>query len=517
MVGDWEALMAALVVGGGVGALIYHVRLMWRGLAFHERAASVVREAEASREQLIHAAELEAKEALLRQQEEHDELMRSQREHFANLDTGVRVRETELDEIRRDLDGREQSLRDREGGVSASEKKVNGALEQAREALSGAQTELERIGLLTQQEARDELVETIRAEAERKAVGEVRRVQERIRKEAEVEAQVVLASAVQRMAGGFVTESTVTVVELPSDDLKGRIIGREGRNIRAIEMATGVDVIIDDTPEVVVLSCFDPVRREVARQAMLRLVEDGRIHPARIEEVVDEVREEVDRSVKEYGEEAATELGVHGVHPELLRLLGGLKFRSAQGQNLLEHGRETAYICGLLAAELGADVGVARRLGLLYGIGRSVSHEVEGDHAKVAADLCRRHGEKKRVVEGIKTYQSTRPRAVEAVLLDAAVRLSRSRPGARQDMLETYISRHEKLEEVGRSFDGVEQAYVVQAGTEIRVIVDYSKISDDDALVLSGDIAERIERELTYPGEVRVTVIREARVTEIAR
>ncbi|MEC9465093.1 MAG: ribonuclease Y [Myxococcota bacterium] len=517
MEADWLALVVAVAVGGGLGAFLYRVSLAVKGRAFDEQAADIVRSAELSREKMLHTAQLEAKEAQLRQQEEFDSQMRSQRVRFAELDQGLRSREMELDEIRRGLEEREQALRTREGEVTAAHKQAEGKLEEAEKSLGGAQRELERIGELTLDEARSELIEKIREEAEKKAVGEVRRTQERIRREAEAEAQVILASAVQRMAGAFVTESTVSVVELPSDDLKGRIIEREGRNIRAIEQATGVDVIIDDTPEVVVLSCFDPVRREVGRQAMLRLVEDGRIHPARIEEVVEEVRGEVEVSLKGLGDEVALELGVHGVHPELLKLLGGLKFRSSQGQNLLEHGRETSYICGLLAAEIGTDIGIARRIGLLYGVGRSVSHEVEGGHAKVAADQCRRHGEKKRVVEAIRTYQSDRVRSVEAVLLNAAVTLSRSRPGSKQETFESYIRRHEQLEDIGKSFEGVDQAYVVQAGTEIRVIVDYSKISDDDALVLSGDIAERIERELTYPGEVRVTVIREARVTEIAR
>jgi ribonuclease Y len=358
---------------------------------------------------------------------------------------------------------------------------------------------------------------TLEEAARREAAIKIRQVEEEAKRTAEETASRVVATAVQRFAGEYVAEKTVSVVELPSDDMKGRIIGREGRNIRAIEAATGVDVIIDDTPEVVIVSGFNPVRREVAKIALQQLVSDGRIHPARIEEVVERAEEEVEERITRAGEQATFDLGLHGLHPELIKLVGSLKFRTVGGQNAWAHAMETAAVAGMMAAELGQSEALAKRAGLLHDIGKAVDHEVEGHHAHIAADLARKYGEKQTVVKAIRHHHDPDPPSVLAVLVQAADSLSKARPGARRDLLETYIKRLEDLERIGTSFKGVEKAFVIQAGREIRVMVDYAQVSDEEAYMLSKDIARRIEDELSYPGEVRVNVIREARATEIAR
>jgi ribonuclease Y len=355
-------------------------------------------------------------------------------------------------------------------------------------------------------------------EARHEAAKRIKQIEDEARAEAEKKAVEIIAQAVQRYAGDYATERTVSVVNLPGEEMKGRIIGREGRNIRAIEAVTGVDLIIDDTPEAVIISSFDPVRREVARQTLTRLIADGRIHPARIEEVVERVQTEIEQGIKEAGEKAIFDLDLHGMHPELIRLVGKLKYRTSYTQNIYEHSIEVAFICGMMAAELNLPLKPARRAGLLHDIGKAVDHEVEGSHAAIGADLARRYGETPEIVHAIEAHHGeVECTQVLDVLVQAADALSGARPGARKEMLDAYIKRLEALEAIGNAFNGVENTYAIQAGREVRVMVKNEQVNDEEAVMLSQDIARRIERELTYPGQIKVTVIRETRAVGYAK
>ncbi len=509
--------VALLCVGLGLGAAAAYLWAQSGAGSLKARAERLLAEAQAERERLLREAELDAKGERLRAQEAAEAAQRAQREELSGAERRLRQREAGLDKKAELVDARERDLRQHEGRLTEARADVERRLRAAEQAVAAAEAELARVGGLSREAAREELVRSVEDEARKVAAGRVRRVEDEARREAEERARSVVASAIQRLAGGYVAEKTVSVVELPSDEMKGRIIGREGRNIRAIEAATGVDVIIDDTPEVVVVSAFNPMRREVARLALERLVADGRIHPARIEEIVEQVSEEVEQQTVRAGEQASLELGLHGVHPELVRLVGKLRFRSVTGQNLWNHVMETAAIAGLIAEELGANPVLARRAGLLHDVGKAVDHEAPGHHAVVGAEQAQRYGEKPEVVSAIRHYHEEAPPTLLGVILQVADRLSRQRPGARREQYETHIKRLEELERLSLAFRGVSRAYALQAGREVRVIVDFSQISDDEAVLLSHDIARRIQDTLTYPGEVRVTVIREARATEIAR
>jgi len=514
---DVILVLVGLVFGCAVGAAIYwlRVRLTLGGVEAH--VAGLTSNAEREKERILRDAELSAKETLLEAERESERKVRKQRETLAANEKRLRQREINVERKNELLDKRERDLKKQEGSVDTARQEVQQQLGDAKEKLQQATNELERVAALSRDEARAKLIATLEDEARKQAAVQLTRIEEEARREAEERAKSILASAVLRFAGDFVSEKTVSVVELPSDDMKGRIIGREGRNIRAIEAATGVDVIIDDTPEAVILSGFNPIRREIAKRSLERLVTDGRIHPARIEEVVLKVSEEMDQVIQRAGEQATFDLGVHGVHPELVKLIGKLKFRTAGGYNLWNHSIETATIAGMLAAELGVNTTLARRAALLHDIGKAVDHEAEGSHAVVGAEQARRFGEKPPVVQAIRAHHDDDAQSLLAIIVQAANRLSNARPGARKDAIETYVKRLEDLERIALSFKGVEKAYAIQSGREVRVLVDYQMVSDDDALRLSQDIARRIQDELTYPGEVRVTVIREARATEIAR
>jgi ribonuclease Y len=399
----------------------------------------------------------------------------------------------------------------RESELSEQEKKYARINQRAIE-------ELERVSNLTQEEAKKELQRRIEDEAKLEAVQALRRIEEETREKSQAIAQDIISQAIQRSAAEHVVETTVSVVDLPSDDMKGRIIGREGRNIRALELATGVDIIVDDTPEAVILSSFDPIRREMARLAIQKLVNDGRIHPARIEEVVETVKEELDRKIRQEGESAALELRIQDLHPELIKHLGKLKFRTSYGQNVLQHSKEVATLAALMATELGLDVRIALRAGLLHDIGKAVDRDVEGTHTELSVALAKKHGESEAVCQAIASHHRDIDfPSIEAVLVQAADTLSAARPGARRELLETYIKRLEKLEEVAHSFDGVAKAFALQAGREIRIIVESRKISDDQATLAAKEIAQKIKDELDYPGQIKVTVIREMRAVEYAR
>lgn len=378
--------------------------------------------------------------------------------------------------------------------------------------------QLEKISGMTAEQAKQQLIDTMLSEARHDAAKSIKAIEDEALETADKKAQKIMALAIQRYAGDFVAEKTVSVVPLPSDEMKGRIIGREGRNIRAIEAATGIDLIIDDTPEAVVISGFNPIRREVARIALERLIADGRIHPARIEELVEKAQEEVDEEIRQAGEQATFDVGVHGIHPEIIKLLGMLKYRTSYGQNVLTHSIEMAFLCGMMAAELGVNVKQAKRAALLHDIGKAVSHELEGSHAVNGGDLARKYGESPEIVHAIAAHhEDEKPQSVLAILVQASDALSGARPGARRETLETYVKRLRDLEQIGTSFTGVTGCFAIQAGREIRVMVSSDEVSDDFAHVLAKDIATKIEQEMTYPGQIRVNVIRETRAVEYAK
>ncbi len=461
---------------------------------------------------------LEAKEEILKAKAEND------RERAEN-EREIRERRNEIQKNERRLIQREETLDKKASNLETREETLNNKLadltkkENELDELKAKElTELERIAGLDREAAKQLVIDRVQKEAFHDAAAQVREIETQAKEEGEKKARNIIAMAIQKCAADHVAETTVSVINLPNDDMKGRIIGREGRNIRALETATGVDLIIDDTPEAVIVSAFDPVRREVARIAVEKLIMDGRIHPARIEEMVEKARKEVDNQIREAGENAVFETNQHGIHHELVKLLGRLRYRTSYGQNVLKHSIEVSHLAGLMAAELGADVQLAKRAGLLHDIGKAVDHESEGTHVTLGAELARKYHENADVVHCIMAHHNdVEPQTVEAVLVQAADAISAARPGARRESLENYIKRLEKLEEVASSFDGVERCFAIQAGREIRIIVKPDKIKDDDLVLLARDISKKIEEEVEYPGQIKVNIIRESRAIEYAR
>ncbi len=440
------------------------------------------------------------------------------RQELQNLERRVIQRESHLDKRLELLEMKESEITRKEKTLIQQEKTIQEQEKEVVSILQKQRIQLENISKMTSEEAKQLLIESMESEAKHEAAKRIKRIEEETREVADKKAKEIISLAIQRYAGEYVAEKTVSVVHLPNEEMKGRIIGREGRNIRALEAATGIDLIIDDTPEAVILSGFNPIRREVARIALERLISDGRIHPARIEEIVQKVEQEVEVSVREAGEQATFDVGVHSVHPELIKLIGRLKYRTSFAQNVYQHSLEVAFLCGIMASELGLNVKQAKRAGLLHDIGKAIDHEVEGAHGKLGADLARKYGESPVVVHAIASHhEEEKPETMIDVLVEAADALSGARPGARREMLETYVKRLEDLEKITQSFPGVEKSYAIQAGREVRIMVQPERISDEDSVVLCRDIACKIEKELTYPGQIKVIVIREMRAVDYAK
>ena len=476
-------------------------------------------------ENAIQEAEQIKKEHLLQVKEEIYQSKKEAEEEIKESRKGLKDEQLRLDRKLDKVHDELNDLKKKEAGLQARDKKINereqGLVERENELSSlidQQRYELENISGITREQAKERLMDSIESEARMDAAKRLIRIENEMKLEADRKGKNILALAIARYAGDYVADKTVSMVPLPSDEMKGRIIGREGRNIRAIEAATGIDIIIDDTPEAVILSGFNPIRREVARQSLIQLISDGRIHPARIEEVVAKVTGELDVEIKEVGEQATFDVNAHGVHVELVNLIGRLKYRTSYGQNILQHSLEVAFLCGVMAAELGLDVKKAKRAGLLHDIGKAVDHEVEGSHAMIGRDLVKKYGEAEDIVYAVGAHhEDLPPKSVLDVLVQSADALSGARPGARKEMLQSYVKRLEDLEHIANAFEGVDKSYAVQAGRDLRIIVDSQKVHDDEAMLLSRDIAKSIEEQLTYPGQIRVTVIRETRAVEYAK
>jgi ribonuclease Y len=511
-------IFVALVVGGILGAIVQQ-KLSRKKLESSENlSARILEEARKEAETIKKDSILQAKENLLKVKTDFEKETRERREELETLERRFRSKEENLERRSDSLSQKECALETKEKASLQKEAHLIEKNEKLDRLLHEQRVKLEQIAGLTAEEAKNVLIQSMEAEARRDAALLIRKIDEEARRTADKSAQEIIAYAIQRYAGDYVAENTVSVVNLPNDEMKGRIIGREGRNIRAIEAATGIDLIVDDTPEAVVLSSFDPVRREVARVSLERLIADGRIHPGRIEEIVKKVRAEVEAIIKETGERVCFDVGVHDLHPELVAMIGSLKFRTSYSQNVLEHSIEVSHLTGMMAAELKMNVKEAKRAGLLHDIGKAIDHKVEGSHAAIGAEYAKRYGESPRIVQAIAAHHDdSMANTALGVLIQAADSLSAARPGARREILENYVKRLEELENIANSFNGVDQCFAIQAGREIRIMVENEKISDSDAVLLCKDIVKRIESELTYPGQIKVTVIRETRVSEIAR
>jgi len=517
----WIVAIVAIVVAALAfyGGMLYRKKFAQKRLDDAEyRSRRIIEEAERKSKSMEKEAQLRIKDAELQSRAKLEEEAKEQKKEFQQWERRLIQKEEHLekkvelwDRKEEELNRRERSLVVREKAAEALERKYEAMVEEWR-------SKLERLAGMTAQEAKKRLLESMQEEAERDFAKRLKDIENRLREESDKKAKEIIATSIQRLATDFVSENSVTVVQLPNEEMKGRIIGREGRNIRALESITGVDLIVDDTPEAVIISAHNPIRREIARISLERLVADGRIHPARIEEVVQKVEQEVQASITKAGEQAAFDVGVHGLHPELIELLGRLKYRTSYGQNVLQHSVEVAWISGIMAAELGLNVKKAKRAGLLHDIGKAVDHEIEGSHALIGMDLVKKYGETEELAKTVGAHHDEIPHeTLLSVVIQAADALSSARPGARRKMLESYIKRIEDLERIATSFDGVDKCYAIQAGREIRIIVESEKMTDDEAALLSQKVAKKIEDEMVYPGQIKIIVIRESRATAYAR
>lgn len=510
------------VVGAVLGVVLYEVARRFSDAARRakeeEQSHNLIQNAQREAENIIKEAKLEAKDLSFQAKAELEKEQKLKLSELANSEKRITQREEAIDQRIVMLDRREADSLKREKELGKREEKMTAAELSCAQAEREHRDALERVAGMTADEAKKQLLQAMETQARLDAAGIAKRTLEEARENAEREAREIITTSIQRVVRDYVSESTISVVQIPNDAMKGRIIGREGRNIRAIEAATGIDLIIDETPEAVIISGFDPLRREIAKVSLERLLHDGRIHPTRIEEIVEKVKSDIDKLMYEEAEKIIFELGLSDFHPELIKVLGRLKYRTSYGQNNLYHAREAAYICGIMASELALDVRLARRGALLHDIGKAVSHEEEGPHAMLGAEIAKKYGESEKIVNAIAAHhEQVEPICPESVLVAAAEALSAARPGARREALESYVKRLEKLESLASSQKGVQKAYAIQAGREIRVIVRQEDVTDTESFQLSRDLAKKIEQELTYPGQIKVTVIRESRYVEYAK
>jgi ribonuclease Y len=513
--------LAGLLAGLLLALLIAWVRSKQQRLQMElakQAAGRIIEEAKKDAIGIKKDAEIQAKDSVLKEQMELEKEVRETRRELQNLEKRLISREEGIDKRLESIEKRDSELNRRDQSLKAREKSIEEKTVECERQVDEARKQLEEVAGMTREEAKKNLIDQMVEEAKHGSAKRIRVIEEEAKEEAVRKSQKIIALAIERLAGDFVAERSVTVFPLPNDELKGKIIGREGRNIRALEAATGIDLIVDDTPETVVISGHNPIRREIARLALEKLVSDGRIHPGRIEEVVRKSEQEIEEAIKEAGQKAIFDVGVHGVHPEIIKLLGRLKYRYSYAQNVLLHSIEAAFICGMMASELGLNEKQARRAALLHDIGKAVDHEVEGSHAIIGAELARKYGESPKIVNAIAAHhEDVKAETILAPLVDAADALSGARPGARREMMESYVRRLEELERITNSFKGVEKSYAVQAGREIRIMVQHDIVSDDEAARMSREIARKIENEMTYPGQIKVTVIREMRSVEYAK
>jgi ribonuclease Y len=510
--------LIAIIAGAVIGIIVRKKILENKLDSAEDYSRKLILEASKQAETIRKEAQLQAKDKLYQMKLDFEDATKSRTKELQNQERRLFQKEETLEKRIEQLEQREgliakeeAALANRDNVLKKKEGEFDSLIEEERQ-------KLERIAGISVTEAKEMLVSSMESEARHEASKLIKKIEAETREISNRKAQEILALAIKRYAGDYVAEGSVSVVNLPNDEMKGRIIGREGRNIRALEAATGIDLIIDDTPEAVVLSGFNPIRREVAKVALERLIEDGRIHPARIEEIVERVSREIEVNIKEAGEQATFDIGLHGIHPELIKLIGRLKYRSSYAQNVLEHSMEVAFLCGIMASELKLDEKQAKRIGLLHDIGKAVDHEVEGAHALIGADLAKKYGESEQVVHAIAAHhEDIQATSVMDVLLQAADTLSGARPGARREMYETYVKRLEDMEEIAMSFKGVNKSYAIQAGREIRIIVESDKVDDFESTMICSEVAKKIEKGLTYPGQIKVTVIRETRTVEYAK
>lgn len=514
-------LLIAVIAGAATGlilSLIYRNALKSQRNSIENEKKRIIEEARKASESLKKETSLEAKDIIYQAKTEAEKELRERRSELNHLEKRLRQKEEMIERKFDQIDKREHEMGKREKEYTNKERSIQEKENRYANLIKEQTQVLEKISGTTTEEAKQEILRRMEEESRFEVAKLVKRIEDEAKETAEKKAKEIMGSAIQRYASDYVADATVTAVNLPNDEMKGRIIGREGRNIRALEAATGVDLIVDDTPEMVTLSAFDPVRREVARLSLERLITDGRIHPTRIEEIVEKVKKEVDHNIREEGEKALFDVGLSGIHPELVRILGRLKYRTSYGQNVLQHSREVAYLAGMMASELGIDTKLAKRAGLLHDIGKAVDHETEGTHQEIGSNLARKFGENNKVINAILVHHGEGdPITVEAALVAAGDALSAARPGVRRESIEHYLKRLEALEKMALSFKGVDKCYAIQAGREIRIIVKPEDVNDEMSSLIARDLSKKIEAEMSYPGQIKVTVIRESRYVEYAK